>query len=61
MAAFRQSEHCPLSLFGDQTLSFAIAEKRRGATWEDLLAIAAHGAEFDAANQLLNKGSNWRT
>lgn len=38
-------------------LSFAIEEKQSGVTGKDLLAIAAHSAEFDVANQLLNQGA----
>lgn len=38
-------------------MQFANEEVARGVSAEDLLAIASRSAEFDAANQLLNKGS----
>jgi hypothetical protein len=38
-------------------VSFAKAEVGRGVSEKDLLAVAGHSAEFDAANQLLNRGS----
>jgi hypothetical protein len=41
----------------NDVLSFARTEQERGATGKDMLAIAAHSAEFDAVNQLLNKGA----
>lgn len=40
-----------------ETLSFAWSEKRSAVSGKSLLAIAAHGAEFDAVNQLANQGS----
>jgi hypothetical protein len=43
--------------FWAETLSYAIAEKRRGVTGEALLSVAAHSSEFDATNQLVNLGS----
>lgn len=36
---------------------FASAEVKRGVSAKDLLAVAGRSAEFDAANQLLKKGS----
>jgi hypothetical protein len=41
----------------DAAVAFAHAEVERGVSGQDLLAVAARSAEFDAANQLLNKGS----
>ena len=38
-------------------VSFARAEVESGVSGRDLLLVAAHGAEFHAANQLLEKGS----
>jgi hypothetical protein len=38
-------------------VAFARAERERGLSATDFLAVAAHSAEFDAANQLLNNGS----
>jgi hypothetical protein len=38
-------------------VSFAQAEARRGASKEDVLAVAGRSAELDAANQLLKEGS----
>jgi len=38
-------------------LAFAKAETNRRISREDLLAVAARSAEFNAANQLLNGGS----
>jgi len=40
-----------------EIMSFASAEQAAGAAGRDLLAIASHSAEFDAVNQLLNRGS----
>jgi hypothetical protein len=40
-----------------EVLSFAESERRAGVSGEALLVIAARSAEFDAVNQLLNKGS----
>ena len=40
-----------------EIMSFAKAEQSRGVTRTDLLAIAARSAEFDAVNQLLNRGA----
>jgi hypothetical protein len=39
-------------------MSFARAEQGRGVAGKDLLAIASHSAEFDAVNQLLNRGAD---
>jgi hypothetical protein len=39
------------------TLSFAWAEKRSGVSGESLLVVAARSAEFDAVNQLANRGT----
>ena len=41
-----------------EIMSFAKAEQSRGVTTTDLLAIASRSAEFDAVNQLLNRGAN---
>jgi hypothetical protein len=41
----------------EEVMSFAQAEARRGASKEDVLAVAGRSAELDAANQLLNQGS----
>jgi hypothetical protein len=41
----------------EAALTFAIAEKQCGTSGKDRLAIAVHSAEFDAANQLLNRGA----
>jgi hypothetical protein len=41
----------------DAAMAFARAERERGVPAKDLFAVAARSAEFDAANQLLNKGS----
>jgi hypothetical protein len=38
-------------------MSFAKAEQVRGVTGKDLLATASRSAEFDAVNQLLNRGA----
>ena len=38
-------------------VAFAYAEVDQGVSGNDLLLVAARSAEFDAANQLLNKGS----
>jgi hypothetical protein len=38
-------------------VAFAYAEVERGVSSQDLLAVATRSAEFDTANQLLNKGS----
>jgi hypothetical protein len=38
-------------------IAFGRAEVERGASGEDLLAVAGRSAEFDAANQLLQSGS----
>jgi hypothetical protein len=40
-----------------EAMAFAHAEAQNGISARDLLAVAARSAEFDAANQLLNKGS----
>jgi hypothetical protein len=37
--------------------SFAKAERRAGVTGKALLAVAAHSSEFNAVNQLANRGS----
>jgi hypothetical protein len=39
-----------------EILSFAVTEKQSDVGGKDLLAIAAHGSEFDAVNQLLKQG-----
>ena len=41
-----------------EIMSFAKPEQSRGVTRTDLLAIASRSAEFDAVNQLLNRGAN---
>jgi hypothetical protein len=41
----------------DAAVAFAYVEAERGVSSQDILAVAARSAEFDAANQLLNKGS----
>lgn len=38
-------------------MAFGHAEIEHGISAQDLLSVAARSAEFDAANQLLNKGS----
>ena len=38
-------------------MKFGHAEVERGVSRSDLLLVAAHGAEFQTANQLLNAGS----
>lgn len=38
-------------------LAFAQSERESGVSKEEMLAIAARSAEFEAANQLLNTGS----
>ena len=38
-------------------VAYAREEAARGVSHQDLLAIAGRSAEFDAANQLLNRGS----
>jgi hypothetical protein len=38
-------------------LAFARAESERGISASDFLAVAARSAEFNVANQMLNKGS----
>jgi hypothetical protein len=40
-----------------EIMSFARAEQGRGVPGKDLLALAARSAEFDAVNQLLNRGA----
>jgi hypothetical protein len=40
-----------------EIMSFAMAEQAAGVAGKDLLAIASHSAEFDAVNQLLNRGA----
>jgi hypothetical protein len=40
-----------------EIMSFARAEQTASLAGQDLLAIASHSAEFDAVNQLLNRGS----
>ena len=44
----------------NDAIEFARDEAERGISGEDLLAVAGRSAEFDAVNQLLNKGSNLR-
>lgn len=39
-------------------LAFAQEEVKHGVSREDMLAVAGRSAEFDAVNQMLNKGSN---
>lgn len=41
----------------NDAVAFARAEVESGVSGQDLLIVAAHSAEFDAANQLLNRGS----
>jgi len=41
----------------NEAVAFANDEVERGVSGQDLLAIGVRSAEFDAANQLLNKGS----
>jgi hypothetical protein len=41
----------------NEIVNFAYAEIERGIPAKDFLAVAARSAEFDAANQLLNKGA----
>jgi hypothetical protein len=41
----------------NEALAFAKTEIDRGISPKDCLAIAARSAEFDAVNQLLNKGA----
>jgi hypothetical protein len=41
----------------EEVVSFAQAEARRGASKEDVLAVAGRSAELDAVNQLLKQGS----
>jgi hypothetical protein len=43
-----------------EVIAFARDEVERGVSRNDLLAVAGRGAEFDALNQMLNKGSNLR-
>ena len=38
-------------------VAFALGEAERNVPGRDLIAVAAHSAEFHAANQLLQKGS----
>ena len=38
-------------------MAFARTEVEHGVPGKGLLALAAHSAEFDAANQLLNRGA----
>lgn len=40
-----------------EIFSFAVTEKQRVVAGKDLLAIAVHGSEFDAVNQLLKQGA----
>jgi len=40
-----------------EVLSFAKEERRAGVSGEALLVVAARSAEFDAVNQLANRGS----
>jgi len=40
-----------------ESMEFARAEIASGVSSQDLLAIAGRSVEFDAANQLLNRGS----
>jgi hypothetical protein len=63
---FRRRQHDG-SLTHDQRLTsdplwteimlFARGEQAAGVAGKDFLAIASHSAEFDAVNQLLNRGS----
>jgi hypothetical protein len=41
----------------EEVVSFAQAEARRGASKEDVLAVAGRSAELDVVNQLLKQGS----
>jgi hypothetical protein len=52
-------EELPLSSepVWNEAVEFASAEVERGVSSKDLLAVAGRSAEFDIANQLLNKGS----
>jgi hypothetical protein len=43
--------------FWEPVLTFAKADVQRGIAKEDLLLLAGRSAEFDAANQLLKRGS----
>jgi hypothetical protein len=45
------------SLSSEAAVAFARTEVERGVPGKDLLALAARSAEFDAANQLLNRGA----
>ena len=38
-------------------MAFARTEVEHGVPGKDVLALAVHSAEFDAANQLLNRGA----
>lgn len=53
------SEELPLTSdpVWNEAVVFAYAEVERGVLGKELVAVAARSAEFDAANQLLNKGS----
>ena len=44
----------------NEVFAFAKAEIACGISGEDLLAVAGRSAEFDAANQLLNRGAKMR-
>src|SRR5213082_218668 len=44
----------------NETFAFAQREVEHGVSAKDLLAVAMRSADFDAANQLLNKGSKLR-
>jgi hypothetical protein len=50
-----------LNLFGTVALAFARAESQRGISVKDFFAVAGRSAEFQAANQLLNKVPSSRT
>jgi hypothetical protein len=54
-----QSQEQPLSSepIWNEIVEFANAEVEHGVSGQDLLAVGARSAEFDAANQLLNKGT----
>jgi hypothetical protein len=54
-----QCQEQPLSTepIWNEVVEFANFEVERGVSGRDLLAVGARSAEFDAANQLLNKGS----
>jgi hypothetical protein len=41
----------------EAAVAFARTEVEHGVPGKDLLALAARSAEFDAANQLLNRGA----